>query len=230
VVAGAAGGTFSFPSRRGSIEDRCRFLIKARQPRQRVRPAGNHGAEDQRFLLHAVEDEEGKRAQVPTPKLTHNLCSRLQEMPGPLRRGFDGIERILKFVAEAHRQTVRDGIVIRLELPDVLWKVRVLNDSHRSAEQNCSSERPAVRPAAMSSIRRIPSATASFSTADVTTLSTSRRANSRRSSAGRSSTVLVISAGSMEPRVQLRRPDARAERKLLRRQGPEKPLRGRATT
>src|ERR1017187_6583893 len=57
------------------------------------------------------------------------------------------------------------------------------NHRHDSAARNCSSVKPLTRPAAMSSIRRTPSVTASLSVAGATTLSTKRRASSNRSSA-----------------------------------------------
>ena len=106
-----------------------------------------------------------------------------------LRRSLDGAQGVVHFFAEAGGQSGGNTPVFRLELPDVLREVGVVEDFHCSAARNSSSVNLAVRPDATSSIRRTPAATASFSAAGQTTLSTNRRANSIRSSAGKAKTV-----------------------------------------
>ena len=100
-------------------------------------------------------------------------------------------------MSEPRRQPVRNLSVLRRELPDVLRKLGVEGDPHRKAARYCSSVKPATRPVAMSSMRRMPCFTASFSGAGSTTLSTRRRASSRRSSGGSSSAARDRSAVSM---------------------------------
>src|SRR5260370_9089537 len=100
---------------------------------------------------------------------------------------FDRLNCVLDLSSKARGKPLRDARVLRLEFPDVLWQLRVKEGVHPRAARYSASVRPRTRPVAMSSIRRMPSATASLSGTGATTLSTNRRANSKRSSGGNSS-------------------------------------------
>ena len=69
---------------------------------------------------------------------------------------------------------------------------RTKKGGHLKAARYCSFVNPRVRPVAISSIRRMPSRTASFRGSGVTTLSTKRRASSSRSSGGSSKGLVAV--------------------------------------
>ncbi len=94
-------------------------------------------------------------------------------------------------------QNVARAAIVRLESPLILWKLRVKQYFHCTAARYCSSDNPTTRPVATSSIRRMPSLTASVKDAGSTTLSTRRRASSRRSSGGNPKAVRDSSVLSM---------------------------------
>lgn len=112
--------------------------------------------------------------------------------PGAARRCLDCLDRIVNFLAEPRRETFGNWQIADFKFPNITRKLGMKKHGHFKAARYCSSVNPCVRPVAISSIRRMPSRTASFKGSGATTLSTKRRANSSLSSGGRSKGPVVI--------------------------------------
>jgi len=122
----------------------------------------------------------------------------MEKMPGGTRGCFDRVHCPIYFLLEACGKALRYPSVLLLESTNILRKLRMEEDPHPRAARYCSSDKPSTRPVTISSMRRIPSAIASFNDAGATTLSTRRLASSKRSSAGSSRAARDKSSETME--------------------------------